>query len=93
VLGTYVGESLEQVREISADWMQEYNEERLHDAPDRIPPAHVRGSIGDQNFSFERVSLTGKRNRLSTRNHRSDFDLIHIGEHFVFRHQFVAPNH
>jgi putative transposase len=50
VLGTYVGESLEQVREISADWMQEYNEERLHDAPDRIPPAHVRGSIGDQNF-------------------------------------------
>ena len=32
VLNAYVFESLDQVREISAEWLQSYNEERPHDA-------------------------------------------------------------
>lgn len=32
VLDAYVFESLDQVREISAEWLQSHNEERLHDA-------------------------------------------------------------
>lgn len=32
VLTAYVFESLDQVREISAEWLQSYNEERPHDA-------------------------------------------------------------
>lgn len=35
MLDAYVFESLEQVREISAEWMLEYNEERPHDTFDR----------------------------------------------------------
>lgn len=37
VLDAYVFESLDQVREISAQWMQEYNEERPHDTLGRVP--------------------------------------------------------
>lgn len=32
VLNAYVFESLDQVREITAEWLQSYNEERPHDA-------------------------------------------------------------
>lgn len=32
VLNAYVFESLDQIREISAEWLQSYNEERPHDA-------------------------------------------------------------
>jgi putative transposase len=39
VLDAYVFESLDQVREISAQWMQEYNEERPHDTLGRVPPS------------------------------------------------------
>jgi len=35
----YVFESLEQVREISAEWLQSYNQERHHDALAGLPPA------------------------------------------------------
>jgi len=42
VLDAYVFESLEQVREISAAWMREYNEERPHDTLDGIPPSVFR---------------------------------------------------
>ena len=45
VLDAYVFESLDQVREISAQWMQEYNEERPHDALARVPPATYRAQI------------------------------------------------
>lgn len=45
VLDAYVFESLDQVREISAQWMQEYNEERPHDALSRVPPATYRARI------------------------------------------------
>jgi putative transposase len=36
---------LEQVRELSAQWLQEYNEERPHDALTRVPPATYRARI------------------------------------------------
>ena len=42
VLDAYVFESLDQVREISAVWMREYNEERPHDTLDGIPPTSFR---------------------------------------------------
>jgi putative transposase len=37
VLDAYVFESLDQVREISAQWMREDNEERPHDTLGRVP--------------------------------------------------------
>jgi putative transposase len=45
VLDAYVFESLDQVREISAEWMREYNEERPHDALARVPPATYRANL------------------------------------------------
>ena len=45
VLDAYVFESLEQVRELSTQWMWEYHEERPHDALARVPPATYRASI------------------------------------------------
>lgn len=49
VLDAYVFESLGQVREISAQWMQEYNEERPHDALARVPPATYRAQLEARN--------------------------------------------
>ena len=40
-----VFESLEQVREISAEWLQSYNEERPHDALAGLPPAMYRARL------------------------------------------------
>jgi putative transposase len=42
VLNAYVFESLDQVREISAEWLQSYNEARPHDALAGLPPATYR---------------------------------------------------
>jgi len=42
VLDAYVCESLDQVREISAAWMREYNDERPHDTLGRMPPSECR---------------------------------------------------
>jgi putative transposase len=42
VLNAYVFESLDQVREITAEWLQSYNEERPHDALASLPPATYR---------------------------------------------------
>jgi len=36
---------LEQVREISAEWLQSYNEERPHDALAGLPPATYRAQL------------------------------------------------
>jgi putative transposase len=52
VLNAYVFESLEQVREISAEWLQSYNEERPHDALAGLPPALYRAQLENQKFSF-----------------------------------------
>ncbi len=38
-LNAYVFESLDQVREISAAWLQSYSEERTHDALAGLPPS------------------------------------------------------
>ncbi len=48
VLNAYVFESLDQVREISADWLQSYNEERPHDALAGLPPATYRAQLKDE---------------------------------------------
>jgi putative transposase len=45
VLNAYLFESLEQVREISAEWLQSYNEERPHEALAGLPPATYRAQI------------------------------------------------
>ena len=45
VLNAYVFESLDQVREISAEWLQSYNEERPHDALAGLPPATYRSNL------------------------------------------------
>lgn len=45
VLNAYVFESLDQVREISAEWLQSYDEERPHDALAGLPPARYRAQL------------------------------------------------
>lgn len=45
VLNAYVFESLEQVREISAEWLLSYNEERPHDTLGGLPPAVYRAQL------------------------------------------------
>lgn len=45
VLDAYVFESLEQVRELSAQGMREYNEERPHDTLAGVPPATFRARV------------------------------------------------
>ena len=45
VLNAYVFESLDQVRAISAEWLQCYNEERPHDALAGLLPATYRAQL------------------------------------------------
>jgi putative transposase len=42
VLSAYLFESLDQVRDITADWIEQYNEIRPHDALGSLPPARYR---------------------------------------------------
>lgn len=53
VLDAYVFASLDQVWEISAQWMQEYNEERSHDALARVPSATYRAQITARSSPLE----------------------------------------
>ena len=48
VLNAYVFESLDHLREISAEWLQSYNEERPHDALAGLPPAMFRAQLEAQ---------------------------------------------
>ena len=52
VLSAYLFEDLEQVREITWNWMQEYNEERPHDALGKVPPAVYREALEAGNSTF-----------------------------------------
>jgi len=56
VLDAHVFEDLEQVRELSADWLRIYNEERPHDALGRQPPAVFRALIESKTTSTSDLS-------------------------------------
>lgn len=45
VLNAYVLESLDQIREITSECLQGYNEERLHEALAGLPPATYRSIL------------------------------------------------
>lgn len=45
VLNAYLFEDLDQVREISSQWLRVYNEERPHDALGSLPPALYREQV------------------------------------------------
>ena len=54
VLNAYLFRSLEQVREITDDWLRIYNEETLHRSVGRIPPSQFRRQLENrQNSSYE----------------------------------------
>lgn len=50
VLNVYVFESLDQVREINAELLQSYNEERPHEALDAMPSAAYRTQCETRTF-------------------------------------------
>jgi putative transposase len=54
VLSAYLFEDLDQVREITWQWLREYNEERPHDALGKIPPAVYRAKLEAGNSTFKR---------------------------------------
>jgi putative transposase len=56
VLNAYVFEDLEQVREITAEWLQVYNEERPHEALGSMPPARFRAMIESRTTSTSELS-------------------------------------
>lgn len=60
MLNAYVFESLEQVREISAEWLQSYNEGQCHERVGGVAARHVSVSTCSQKFSCRSASLTGK---------------------------------
>ena len=45
VLNAYLFDSLEEVREISVEWPDRYNEIRPHDALGDLPPARYREQV------------------------------------------------
>jgi putative transposase len=56
VLNAYVFEDLDQVRRISAEWLQVYNEERPHEALGSMPPARFRAMIESRTTSTSELS-------------------------------------
>jgi putative transposase len=56
VLSAYLFEDLDQVREITWQWMREYNEERPHDALGNVPPASYRLALEAGISTFKRSS-------------------------------------
>jgi putative transposase len=49
VLNAHLFESLDDVREISWQWLHHYNEERPHDALNGLPPSHYRRKLKPEN--------------------------------------------
>ena len=56
ILDAHVFEDLVQVRELSAQWLHIYNEERPHDALGRQPPAVFRALIESKTTSTSKLS-------------------------------------
>ena len=54
VLSAYLFDDLDQVREITWEWMREYNEERPHDALGKVPPVVFRDALEAGNSTFKR---------------------------------------
>jgi len=52
-LNCYLFENLEQVREITAEWLTKYNEQRCHDALGGLPPTVFRERQTAENSTFE----------------------------------------
>ena len=53
VLNSYLFEDLDQVREITYDWLIAYNEQRPHDALGGLPPATFREQQTVKNSTYE----------------------------------------
>ena len=53
VLNANVFESVDQVREITAEWLQSYNEERPQDASAGLPPATYRARLETRSSPIE----------------------------------------
>jgi putative transposase len=45
VLSAYLFDSLDEVRDITAEWLERYNEIRPHDALGSLPPARYREQL------------------------------------------------
>lgn len=56
VLNAYLFEDLDQVREISSQWLRIYNEERPHDALGSLPPALYRKQLSAAKNSTSELS-------------------------------------
>jgi putative transposase len=56
VLNGWVFESLDQVREITHDWLTSYNEERPHDALGNLPPTLFREQLLARQTSTSELS-------------------------------------
>ena len=56
VLNAYIFEDLNQVRQISAEWIRDYNEERPHEALGSLPPARFREMIESKTISTSELS-------------------------------------
>ena len=52
VLNSWLFTSLDEVREITHQWLQSYNEERPHDALGNLPPAVFREQLLREKFYF-----------------------------------------
>lgn len=59
VLNAYLFEDLDQVREISSQWLRIYNEERPHDALGSLPPALYREQVVAAKNSTSECLLDG----------------------------------
>jgi putative transposase len=53
VLSAFLFDSLDEVREITSDWLERYNEIRPHDALGSLPPARYRERLLGGNSSLE----------------------------------------
>ncbi len=53
VLDAYLFEDLDQVREITHEWLIEYNEQRPHDSLGGLPPSLYKLKLETKNSTFE----------------------------------------